>query len=92
MKNDESESLRKFDWFYFLALGILIVVLTSYIIYSSNEHRKLLHLEETTLIYLDKELCERVKFLESISIGFQETHKKPKDCNSYDKLKEVISQ
>jgi len=92
MKNDESEPLRKFDWFYFLALGILIVVLTAYIIYGSNEHRKLLHLEETTLLYLDKELCQRVKFLESVSIEFQETHKKPKDCNSYDKLKEVISQ
>lgn len=86
MKDAENERLRRFDWFYFLALGILIVVLTTYIIYSSNEHRQLLHLEEKTLLYLDKELCERVRVLESVSVGFKELHKEPKDCNSYDKL------
>jgi hypothetical protein len=86
MKNDETEPLRKFDWIYFLALGLLIIVLTTYIIYSSNEHRKLLHLGEKTLLYLDRELCERVKYLESVSAEFKETHKVPKDCNAYDKL------
>jgi hypothetical protein len=86
MEKNETETIRKFDWFYFLALGLLIIVLTTYIIYSSNEHRKLLHIEEKTLLYLDKELCERVKFLETVSVGFKETHKVPKDCNAYDKL------
>jgi hypothetical protein len=79
-------SIRKFDIFYFLALGLLIILLTSFIFYTTNEHRKLLAIEEKTILYLDDELCERVKFLESHSEDFEKHHKVSKDCNAYDKL------
>jgi hypothetical protein len=46
----------------------------------------LLAIEEKTILYLDDELCERVKFLESHSEDFEKHHKVSKDCNAYDKL------
>lgn len=78
--------IKSYDFVYFLALAMIIVLFTSYVIFHNYQMVKIVDFEKKSVIYLDRNLCERIRFLESISKEFILTGKKSEECDAVHKL------
>lgn len=94
MKNISENAIehikKKREWILFLFLALCIIGLTGFNIKTNMNHERdivaIKNQEIKTIIYLDNELCQRIRYLESISVGYTALKIEPGSCDAYIKL------